>query len=79
MDLLTLVRTKGINPKRVAGTHGGEYHSACPSCGGKDDLLFNLIGLKTNVTDVIFAEDARRKAILFNFLEILKVYLGEKR
>jgi DNA primase len=26
----------GINPKRVAGTEGGEYHSACPICSGTD-------------------------------------------
>ena len=26
----------GLYPKRVSGTNGGEYHSPCPRCGGRD-------------------------------------------
>ncbi len=36
MCLLNLIEKVGINPKWVASTNGGEYHSACPKCGGKD-------------------------------------------
>jgi DNA primase len=36
MNILDLAHQAGIQPKWVASTHGGEYHSACPSCGGKD-------------------------------------------
>ena len=36
MTLLELAQQAGINPKWVAGTAGGEYHSACPLCGGTD-------------------------------------------
>ncbi|MFA6263704.1 MAG: toprim domain-containing protein [Candidatus Babeliales bacterium] len=36
MILLELAREAGIEPKWVASTQGGEYHSACPKCGGKD-------------------------------------------
>lgn len=36
MNLLELVRQTGINPKWVASTGGGEYHSSCPACGGND-------------------------------------------
>lgn len=34
--LLQLASEVGVVPKRIAATHGGEYHSACPGCGGKD-------------------------------------------
>lgn len=36
MSILELAPQAGINPKWVAGTAGGEYHSSCPSCGGTD-------------------------------------------
>ena len=36
MNLLDLAIRIGINPVYVAGTQGGEYHSPCPSCSGKD-------------------------------------------
>lgn len=34
--LLDLAKSGGLEPKKVAATHGGEYSSACPNCGGKD-------------------------------------------
>ena len=36
MTILELAHQTGLNPKWVSGTAGGEYHSACPICGGKD-------------------------------------------
>ena len=36
MNVLELVGIAGISPKKVASTKGGEYHSACPACGGND-------------------------------------------
>jgi hypothetical protein len=36
MNLLDLAPQAGLQPKWAAGTKGGEYHSACPECGGKD-------------------------------------------
>ena len=36
MTLIDLIREKGIDPKKVANTYGGEYHSPCPGCGGTD-------------------------------------------
>ncbi len=36
MILLELARERGLEPKWAASTHGGEYHSACPECGGRD-------------------------------------------
>lgn len=35
INLLTLIE-KDTQLKKVAGTRGGEYHGACPRCGGKD-------------------------------------------
>ncbi len=34
--MLDLLRQLGISARRVANTKGGEYHSACPGCGGED-------------------------------------------
>jgi DNA primase len=36
MTILELAQQTGLNPKWVAGTAGGEYHSACPMCSGRD-------------------------------------------
>jgi len=36
MCLLNLIQEIGLRPKLVASTNGGEYHSACPKCGGTD-------------------------------------------
>lgn len=36
MNILDMAIQKGIHPKWVAGTAGGEYHSGCPECGGTD-------------------------------------------
>ena len=27
---------RALDPRHVSGTHGGEYHSPCPLCGGRD-------------------------------------------
>ena len=35
-DLLQIVRTSGIELKKVASTNGGEFAGACPMCGGHD-------------------------------------------
>ena len=39
MEILELVFQDNLNPKRVAATNGGEYHSPCPACGGKDRFI----------------------------------------
>jgi len=36
MNVLELYRSKGLDPKKVASTHGGEYCGPCPGCGGED-------------------------------------------
>lgn len=36
MNLIELAQQTGINPKWVASTGGGEYHSSCPICSGTD-------------------------------------------
>ncbi len=39
MGVLFFAKEDGLNPKKVASTRGGEYHSPCPSCGGKDRFI----------------------------------------
>jgi len=34
--LIELAHEAGLRPKLVAGTHGGEYATFCPACGGDD-------------------------------------------
>jgi len=41
MDLIDLAQEAGLEPKWVAGTEGGEYHSACPACGGEDRFVIH--------------------------------------
>jgi DNA primase len=37
--LTDLAMEVGLSPKKVAGTEGGEYHSACPACGREDRFI----------------------------------------
>ncbi len=39
MILINLAQEIGISPKKIAFTRGGEYHSECPTCGGKDRFV----------------------------------------
>lgn len=39
MKLLELAHEANIDPKKVSQTRGGEYHSPCPSCGGRDRFI----------------------------------------
>ena len=34
--LIELIQSAGINAKKTSSTKGGEFHSACPDCGGRD-------------------------------------------
>lgn len=34
--LLQFAQEIGLLPKKTSSTHGGEYHSPCPACGGRD-------------------------------------------
>jgi len=38
-DILTFCRQLGLDPKKVAATHGGEYKSPCPKCDGTDRFI----------------------------------------
>lgn len=37
--LLALAHKLGLEPKKFSSTHGGEYHSPCPGCGGTDRFM----------------------------------------
>ncbi|MFW5497785.1 MULTISPECIES: primase-helicase zinc-binding domain-containing protein [unclassified Maridesulfovibrio] len=36
MNVLDLLKAEGVSPVHVSGGKGGEFHSPCPACGGKD-------------------------------------------
>ncbi len=39
MSLIELAQELSLSPKKTASTNGGEYHSLCPKCGGKDRFI----------------------------------------
>lgn len=39
MELLQLAEADGLRLKKVSSTSGGEYHSPCPACGGRDRFI----------------------------------------
>lgn len=39
MKLLKLAEEVGLEPFKTSSTNGGEYHSSCPACGGKDRFI----------------------------------------
>lgn len=39
MGILVMAIIDGLKPVKVASTKGGEYHSPCPGCGGKDRFI----------------------------------------
>ena len=38
----------GVVPKKVSSTHGGEYKSACPECGGDDRFMIQPMRQQTD-------------------------------
>ena len=41
MNIIDLAHEIGLLPRRTSSTHGGEYHSPCPTCGGKDRFFMH--------------------------------------
>ena len=35
MDLVELLQSRGLRPRRTSTSHGGEYVCACPVCGDR--------------------------------------------
>jgi len=59
--LLLLANEMGLIPRRVASTHGGEYHSPCPNCGGKDRFII------WNAIDRFFCRRCEKKGDAIQF------------
>ena len=55
MQLLDLVRDDGLVPMKMTSVNGGEYHSPCPGCGGKDRFII-WVG-----RNLYFCRQCRRK------------------
>ena len=47
-SIIDLAIQAGLRPKWVASTEGGEYHSSCPVCGGKDRFRLHPLKQKQN-------------------------------
>ncbi len=67
MVLIELVKRIGIVAKWVATTQGGEYHSSCPECGGKDRFVIQPNKQQKNCIGYYFCRqcDARGDSIQF--------------
>jgi len=48
--LLNLAKELGLTPKKVAASGGGEYHSSCPRCGGRDRFIIQPNYVMKNCT-----------------------------
>jgi len=42
VNLLRLIQAHGFSPQKVSSSNGGEYHSPCPACGGKDRFSIQI-------------------------------------
>jgi hypothetical protein len=73
MNLIDLVSRTGITPKRVANTHGGEYHSPCPVCGGDDRFIIHPNKKMKNCTGSYFC---RQCGIRGDSIQFCLDYLG---
>jgi len=38
-NVIDILKSFGIEPKKAASTNGGEWHSPCPGCGGRDRFI----------------------------------------
>lgn len=50
LNLVELAERVGLAPKLAASTQNGEYHSACPACGGNDRFIIQPNRLSRNGT-----------------------------
>lgn len=73
MVLIELAHEIGINPKKVAGTQGGEYHSACPTCGGKDRFILQPNKKQKNCVGYYFCRQCNSKG---DSIQFCKDFLG---
>lgn len=67
MTLIDLAQQIGLNPKKVSMTQGGEYHSACPSCGGDDRFIIQPNKIQKNCTGYFFCRRCNSKGDIIQF------------
>jgi len=66
MNALDLYRSKGLDPKKVASTHGGEYCGPCPGCGGYD--RFRIWPAQNNGDGSFFCRGCQKAGDRITFL-----------
>lgn len=73
MTLLDLAYQAGLQPKYAASTAGGEYHSECPICGGKDRFY---IQPNKQLSSCVGYFRCRQCEVSGNTIEFCKQFLG---
>lgn len=67
MTLLELAQQIGLSPKRAASTHGGEYHTSCPACGGNDRFIIQPNKQQRNCTGYYFCRQCNKHGDTIQF------------
>lgn len=67
MNLVDLANQVGINPKWKASTNGGEYHSSCPTCGGKDRFVIQPYKQQSKCIGSYFCRQCGSRGDLIQF------------
>ncbi|MBP6869810.1 toprim domain-containing protein [Candidatus Babeliales bacterium] len=68
MNLLDLAHLTGLNPKRVASTSNGEYHSACPFCQeGHDRFIIHPEKVMKNCVGSYFCRRCNKRGDVIQF------------
>jgi len=73
MSLFDLAIEFGLEPKRVSSTNGGEYHSPCPTCGGKDRFFIQPYREMSNCSGYY---SCRRCGIYGDSIQFCRDFLG---
>jgi DNA primase len=73
MSILEAAQQIGLKPRYVAATEGGEYHSACPECGGKDRLRLHPNRI---VKYCVGSYRCRQCNIYGDYIQFCRDYLG---
>jgi DNA polymerase-1 len=67
-NLLDLAKKAGLVPRWAASTQNGEYHSACPQCGGKDRFIIQPNRLARNgILGCFFCRQCRENGDSLSF------------
>lgn len=73
MGLLEFAKEIGLDPIKVASTCGGEWHSACPKCGGEDRFIIQPVRRMKNCEGFF---QCRQCEVHGDSIEFCKLFFG---